>query len=254
MRLSRRLRATEEVQHRSPQPAGSPCPSCHHAPLVTRRVTNRPSAPWGTDAVVLAKNELRRTERQWRSSRLVVHKEIFTKQRATYTSCVRSAKKRYLNEKISSSTSSKQLYAVTNQLLGKAKSSPLPSNIPHPELPDRFCHFFDDKFRRIRTDLDSKHASPPFFSSLEGVKLCTFEPVSEEVTAEIISKSPEKSCDLDPMPTSLVKSCLTELVPVITQIINASLLTGIVPAEFKHAMVKPLLKKFGLDPDDLKNV
>ena len=80
-----------------------------------------------------------------------------------------------------------------------------------------------------------------------------FEPVSEEVITEIISKSPDKSCDLDPMPTSLVKSRLTELVPVITQIINASLLTGIVPAEFKHAMVKPLLKKSGLDPDDLKN-
>ena len=143
---------------------------------------------------------------------------------------------------------------MTNQLLSKAKSSPLPSNIPHPELPDRVCHFFDDNVRRIRTDLDSNHASPPFFSSLEDVKLCTFEPVSEEVTAEIISKSPENSCDLDPMPTSLVKSCLTELVPVITKIINASLLTGIVPTGFKHVMAKPLLKKSGLDPDDLKTL
>ena len=139
---------------------------------------------------------------------------------------------------------------MTNQLLGKAKSSPLPSNIPLPELPDRFCHFFDDKVRRIRTDLDSKHASPPFFSSLEGVKLCKFEPVSEEVTTEIISKSPDKSCDLHPMPTSLVKSGLTELVPVITKIINASLLTGILPTGFKDDMAKPLLKKSGLHPDD----
>ena len=96
-------------------------------------------------------------------------------------------------------------------------------------------------------------ASPPIVRSFEGVRLCKFEPVSEEVITEIISKSPDKSCDLDPMPTSLVKSCPTELVPVIANIINASLLTGIVPAEIKHAMVKPLLKKSGLDPDDLKN-
>ena len=40
---------------------------------------------------------------------------------------------------------------------------------------------------------------------------------------------------------------------VITMITNTSLTTGIVPDCFKSAIVKPLLKKPGLDVNDLKN-
>ena len=47
--------------------------------------------------------------------------------------------------------------------------------------------------------------------------------------------------------------CLDALVPTITQIMNISLTTGVVPQSFKHALVKPLLKKSNLDPECLKN-
>ena len=40
---------------------------------------------------------------------------------------------------------------------------------------------------------------------------------------------------------------------LITQIINASMEQGYVPKEFKHARIRPLLKKSGLDIDTLKN-
>ena len=61
------------------------------------------------------------------------------------------------------------------------------------------------------------------------------------------------SCDLDPAPTPLLKECLDTLLPSITKLINLSLTSGIVPSCFKHALVKPLLKKPSLDPEDLKN-
>ena len=51
----------------------------HAAPLTTRRVSDRPSAPWMTDGIKAAKRELRRAERQWRDTRLTVHREIYTK-------------------------------------------------------------------------------------------------------------------------------------------------------------------------------
>jgi len=35
--------------------------------------------------------------------------------------------------------------------------------------------------------------------------------------------------------------------------LNRSLVTGCFPSEFKHAIVRPLLKKSGLDASDLKN-
>jgi hypothetical protein len=58
---------------------------------------------------------------------------------------------------------------------------------------------------------------------------------------------------LDPIPAGLLYECLDEIVPIITGIINQSLITGIVPASFKEAVVTPLLKKANLDPHMMEN-
>ncbi|KAK5915819.1 hypothetical protein CesoFtcFv8_001376 [Champsocephalus esox] len=55
------------------------------------------------------------------------------------------------------------------------------------------------------------------------------------------------------MPTALVKDCLPTPCPYMVVIINSSLAPGIVPTSFKMASVTPILKKPGLDPDDLQN-
>ena len=39
----------------------------------------------------------------------------------------------------------------------------------------------------------------------------------------IIKLSPVKPCELDPLPTWLLKECIPELVPIITDIVNMSL-------------------------------
>ena len=69
----------------------------------------------------------------------------------------------------------------------------------------------------------------------------------------IICSSPSKSCDLEPIPTWLLKLCLSELQPVISYIINLSLSTSTVPYELKLALITPLLKKVLLDHEVLKN-
>ena len=58
---------------------------------------------------------------------------------------------------------------------------------------------------------------------------------------------------LDPIPTSVLYDCSDELIPIVTSIINKSLSSGIVPHYFKHALVKPLLKKASLDHNCLKH-
>ena len=151
------------------------------------------------------------------------------------------------------SPSSKQLYNVTNQLLGRTKKSSLPNNIRTSDLPDTFCQFFNNKIEQIRNDIDTQSADPPVFEPFTGSKFCDFEPVTEASMLELILKTASKSCKLDPIPTSLTKQYLDALVPVITKIINTSLTTGVVPDCFKSAIVKPLLKKQGLDVNDLKN-
>ena len=53
--------------------------------------------------------------------------------------------------------------------------------------------------------------------------------------------------------TWLVKEMRELLAPFITLLFNRSLVTGCFQSEFKQAIVRPLLKKSGLDASDLKN-
>ena len=62
-----------------------------------------------------------------------------------------------------------------------------------------------------------------------------------------------KSCELNPIPTTLLYDNLDILLLTITNIINTSLTTGIVPCGLKTATVKRLLKKPSLDKNLLKN-
>src|SRR6218665_2636746 len=62
-----------------------------------------------------------------------------------------------------------------------------------------------------------------------------------------------KQCDLDPIPTTLLKECTDLLVPTITKIINLSLSTSTFPMQFKDSVIKPLLKKPSLDKVLLSN-
>ena len=65
----------------------------------------------------------------------------------------------------------------------------------------------------------------------------------------IILKAPSKSCELDPLPSWLLKECVDELSPIVT----ASLNHAIVPLSLKTALIRPLLKKPRLDQEILKN-
>ena len=74
-----------------------------------------------------------------------------------------------------------------------------------------------------------------------------FDVLSEEEVSDIIIGSSIASCQLDPIPTWLWKLCGSELIPVITKIIYLSLQQGQVPDSWKAALIRPLLKKLGLE-------
>jgi len=65
--------------------------------------------------------------------------------------------------------------------------------------------------------------------------------------------SPSKYCDLDPLPTVLLKACLYVLIKPITYTINASLCSGLFPEDFKCAHVNPVLKKTTLPKEELNS-
>jgi len=64
---------------------------------------------------------------------------------------------------------------------------------------------------------------------------------------------PEKSCVLDPFPTSLLKAIVDIIAPFLTELFNLSLSSGVVPEVFKVAYITPLLKKSDMDPMDTRS-
>jgi len=94
---------------------------------------------------------------------------------------------------------------------------------------------YDVPFKATNSSLDSRTA------------------VTTDEVNKLINASPNKTCQLEPVPTGLVKEMRELLAPFITLLFNRSLFTGCFPSEFKQAIVRQRLKKSRLDASDLKN-
>ncbi len=71
---------------------------------------------------------------------------------------------------------------------------------------------------------------------------------NEQVVEKFLRTSlANKSCENDPCPTHLVKECIDELLPAISNMVNLSLSDGEFPDFWKEAVVRPKLKKPNLD-------
>ena len=136
-------------------------------------------------------------------------------------------------------------------------SKSLPAHVSKKHLANRFSKFFDQKIRNLRLSLDMS-ATAQSDLSVDIARDCksrfaTFDLVSLDDVRETIKRSAIKTCQLDPLPASLTKECLEELLPSITSIVNSSLQSGVFPDCLKQALVTPLLKKASLDIEELKN-
>ena len=224
-----------------------------HAPEKTRTVNERKNpCPWFNVDVKNAKKEKRRAEAKWNKSGLVIHKEMYTVQKKKYKDLCNAAKRQYYDSKFREIKNSKDFFRLTDDLLGKEKSTALPTQFEKDQLPETFSEYFKGKIETIRKELDK---TPIFVddSSFTGFQFDSFDNISESDVQNVIMSSSSKFCDLDPFPTHLLKQCLDVILPVLTEILNDSLKSGIVPNIFKIAHVKPLLKRSNLDPDQLKN-
>ena len=118
------------------------------------------------------------------------------------------------------------------------------------------AEFFTGKVEKIRDELAM--VQPEADASLvqnitKTPALISFPSISAEDLRKIIINAPTKSCQLDPLPTSITKECVDSLMPSLLKIINTSLVSSTVPLSFKKAIVTPIIKKPSLDQDVLKN-
>ena len=227
-----------------------------HAPLLNRTITLRPHAPWYSDELRDAKHKRRQLERRWRSTKLEVHHQLYRDYCVVINRLLCSTKIAYYETHIAQCPhNSKAMFRTVNMLMGNKGGCPLPSHTSDLQLASDFSNFFTSKVSTIRESLNHIDTSN-FVSPLDDdapATLHSFSPTTIDEIVRIIKLSPNKSCELDPLPTWLLKLCAQELAPIITAIVNKSFETSCMPTELKRAHVRPRLKKSSLDPDILNN-
>jgi len=141
-----------------------------------------------------------------------------------------------------------QLWRSLNTLMGASEKNNLPKNCPSAQ---EFANFFEAKVAAVRKVTGNSGMSmelQPATEVFDHFETCT----STEVNA-VITRAPSKSCEMDPIPTDVLKKFLPELLPYITYMCNSSLQQGNFPLSQRHAIIRPRLKKPDSDPSDVQN-
>lgn len=221
-----------------------------HAPLKMMTVKHRRFAKWYNDQLRHEKREKRRLERRYRKSGLTVDMENFHEQSQKYNNLLEKTKTDYYRIKIQNSDKN-QLFRLINNMF-KLKSSALPSHQSSQQLAEDFNDFFINKISDIRAGLNTTEAA-----SVEDRELSCcftdFELPSHAYIVEVFGSLTPKTCDLDPIPTSVLKQHVLELAPIIARIVCASLASGEFPSSLKTSIVRPKLKKPDLDSEIYQN-
>ena len=219
-----------------------------YAPVTRKTVSRRLQAPWYSDEIHQERQKRRQLTRVWKKSKTENHKLSMLNQRDLVRRKTEDAKLVYYAEAIAESIGdSKLLFRKLNELLNNRQTNPLPSTRTDAENAEDFNVYFIDKIKKLKERFSEETVNTDIAQDTCTTTFTTFKKLECEKVKSLISAAPNKQCDLDPVPTCILKQCTDIIAPVITTIINNSLAKGTVPDAFKTAIVKPLLKKPGLE-------
>ena len=184
-------------------------------------------------------------ERTWRRSRTHPDRSHYKQQCHLCNRMMTKAKSKYLADVIAeNSDNPRRLWNSINNILHRIPPPALPEFTSVKSLCDHFSRYFVDKIETIHSKFPDKVQNIPQVQKTEiGSKMNVFERASEDEIKKLILNLLSKSCDLYPIPTSVLKNCLDILLTPITDIINILMETSTFPQNFKEAHVRPLLKK-----------
>ena len=222
-----------------------------HAPQRPRFMTIRPHAPWFVDSLRQAKVLKRKYERKYRSSGLEIDKQIFLDHCAKYNSSLTEAKTTYHRKRFEDCDQRTLFREVNSMAKGKSRN-PLPTSLDNPA--DQFSAYFNGKIQKLcnnlsgmsvpalKVEISPDHCKTTFSS---------FATASRTHIEHVVKNSPTKSCELDPIPTVIVKEHLDVLLKPIMNIVNLSFSSGVMPDSLKVSQVVPVIKKSTMDPEEM---
>ena len=216
-------------------------------PEVTKVITERKKKPWFGDDLKHWKRIVWRREKVYRKYRLESCWIALNIERKKYRKMFFEAKTACYSKQVKDCRGDiKGLYKMVNTLMGTTLDNPLPNHISDKDLAEEFADFFMNKIQKIRDNLDGNSTYEPTKKITS--RLTKFRPFDQTEVKKTILSMKSKSCELDALPTRLLKECIEDLLPTITNLVNLSLWDGVFASEWKTSIIRPLLKKPNLDP------
>ena len=197
--------------------------------------------------MALHKAYMRHCEKRWLKHKLPSCWTAFKKVRNSYYGKLNQKKKIVIRQQITDcANDSKKLHALISNLTTKPTPTPWPDHKEKDSLVESFAEYFQDKIFQIRKWFEGikeyKEDINPAVPQLR-----KFAPLTEKEVSLIIKQMKTKTCELDDIPTDILKSMLPKVIGLITKIVNTSLEGGEFSTKWKVAVVHPLLKKSGLE-------
>ena len=217
------------------------------APEKETKLSLKTKHPWYGQEQRKHKTKIRRLEQKWLKHRLDLCWEAYKSERNKYYAILKCKKTECYKTKVQNCKGdSHKLHQLVNSLTSKPPEEAWLDHSSKEELVNNFAEFFECKVLTIR----EKFEGIPQYKTESDTsipQLAKFALITENQVELIIKNIKSKHCELDCIPTHVLKEMMPVVLPTITKIINLSLSMGIFSEQWKTAIVKPLLKKLGLD-------
>lgn len=235
-----------------------------HAPLKQSKITHSERPPWYDTEYRQAVSLRRRCEKNHRKSRDPQDKGLLNIQESICTKLADTKRTGYYKKAIADRAGDQRaLFSLVSELTDSSPSSPTPDYSTDDIVARDLNTSFVDKISNIHQSISNnkntisitnKNNTQEKNNTIDiNTLLSDFAPTTEKELAEILSSSSFSTSDLDPLPPRVLKECIKTLLPFLVVLVNYSLKQGSVDG-LTEAIIRPLLKKAGLDPNIFSNL
>ena len=149
-------------------------------------------------------------------------------------------------------------FVLLNSLMGHILDPVMPTSSSDDELASHFSNFFSEKITCIRSEIDTAVVNQEFSADFplrftRSLTFSHFRLVTEADVLRYMRETKKTCCSLDPINVSKFGEAYESAAPAVGAIINSSFDEGHIMASEKCGLIRPYLKKIGLDVNDLSN-
>ena len=204
-----------------------------HAPLQPFTV-RRKTAPWFTANLKALIKQRNRAWHRYRRSKSAENLASYKQLRNSAKLAVRNAASSYYRQKLQNTSNSSDMWKIVDSMglsNSRKAEAPLPASVD--------CmnnHFAGPNNPSPLTDLRPS-------ARISADNQFYFEHVSISDFMEALASARSNALGSDDIPLTFIKRCMPKILPVLLNIFDCSLQTGVFPASWKSAIVRPLPKR-----------